>query len=414
LRRSLDVFLGDIQAGRLSEDEEGRVSFRISEDYRRLPRRPVLSQSFEDDLAKVYRGRREELPAFFANLVPEGPLRELIEKGLQIPPGDEMALLEAVGGDLPGAVELRPGEGEPHDAGENGLDEDQAPLDASAEGELLRFSLAGVQLKFSVLREGDKLVLPVKGRLGEWIVKFDSVRFPHLVENELAMLEWARAAGFEVPECHLESVAALSPPLRRHADPEGRVLVIRRYDREGDRRIHQEDFAQAVGLPPRLKYEQVTYDKLAKLVKAIAGPEAYFEFVRRLAFVVASGNADAHLKNWSLLYPDGVEASLAPLYDQVCTIVWPEVAPELSLKLAGLKSMKQVDERSFQRLAVVAGSDPARTLAVVHESLETISRAWHDSVAPDIFPAEDVALLREYWSSVPLLRRHSKPGSSRD
>jgi serine/threonine-protein kinase HipA len=407
LRRSLDVFLGDTLVGRLSEDGEGRVSFRISEEYRRLPRRPVLSQSFEDNLSKVYGGRRrDELPAFFANLVPEGPLRELIEASLQIPSGDEMALLEAVGEDLPGAVELRPGSGEPDDTAGNGLDEDQAPQGASAESGLLRFSLAGVQLKFSVLREGDRLVLPVKGRRGEWIVKLDSSRFLHLVENELAVLEWARAAGFEVPECHLESVAALSPPLQRYADPAGRILLIRRYDREGGRRIHQEDFAQVAGLPPRLKYDHLTYEKLARLVKAIAGYDAYFEFVRRLAFVVASGNADAHLKNWSLLYPDGVEARLTPLYDQVCTIVWPEVAPELSLKLAGLKSLKQVDERSFRRLAEATGSDSAQTLEILHDSLERIARAWHESVASELMPPDHAAVLREYWASVPLLRRH--------
>ena len=405
--RSLDVFLGDVLVGRLSESGDGRSSFRMAEDYRRLPRRPVLSQSFEDDPAKVYRGKKAELPAFFANLVPEGPLQELIERSLQIPHGDQMALLEAVGGDLPGAVELRPGVGEPEDATGNGHGEEEAPSDAAAESGLLRFSLAGVQLKFSVLREGEKLVLPLKGRRGEWIAKLDSPRFPHLVENELAVLEWARGAGFDVPECSLEDVSALTPALRGHAGPpEGRVLVIRRYDREGGRRIHQEDFAQVAGLSPRLKYDQLTYEKLARLVQGIAGPAAYVEFVRRLAFVVASGNADAHLKNWSLVYPDGIEARLSPLYDQVCTIAWPEMAPELSLKLAGLKSLKQVDERSFRRLAESAGNDPGQTLAVLHECLERIARAWRESVAQDIMPPAHAALLREYWAGVPLLRRH--------
>ncbi|HBL29550.1 MAG TPA: hypothetical protein DD490_22170, partial [Acidobacteria bacterium] len=228
-----------------------------------------------------------------------------------------------------------------------------------------------------------------------------------LVENELAVLEWARGAGFDVPECSLEDVSALTPALRGHAGPpEGRVLVIRRYDREGSRRIHQEDFAQVAGLSPRLKYDQLTYEKLARLVQGIAGPAAYVEFVRRLAFVVASGNADAHLKNWSLVYPDGIEARLSPLYDQVCTIAWPEMAPELSLKLAGLKSLKQVDERSFRRLAESAGNDPGQTLAVLHECLERIARAWRESVAQDIMPPAHAALLREYWAGVPLLRRH--------
>ena len=411
MRRSLDIFLGEILVGRLSEDGQGRASFRISEDYRRLPRRPILSQSFEDDLSKVYRSRRrDELPAFFANLVPEGPLRELIEESLQVAPGDQMALLEAVGEDLPGAVELRPSRGEPDHDGGNGHEEEPVRPDAAAGSGLLRFSLAGVQLKFSVLRQGDKLTLPVRAERGEWIVKLDSSRFPHVVENEMATLEWARAAGFEVPECHLESAEALAPPLQRHAIPERRVLVIRRYDRDGSRRIHQEDFAQVTGLPPQLKYDHVTYEQLARLVKAIAGDEAYFEFVRRLVFVVASGNADAHLKNWSLLYPDGIEARLTPLYDQVCTIAWPEVAPELSLKLASLKSLKQVDERSFRRLAEIAGSDPVETLTVLQECLDRIARAWHESPASEVMPKDHVAVLRDYWASVPLLKRLPRPG----
>lgn len=406
MSRSLDVLLGDLLVGRLSEDGEGRTTFRISEEYRHLPQRPVLSQSFEDDLFKVYRGRRDELPAYFANLVPEGPLRELIETNLEIAPGDQLGLLEAVGGDLPGAVELRPSPGEPDQLGENGeLDEEQPPPDAGSENGLLRFSLAGVQLKFSVLREGDRLTLPVRGERGDWIAKLDSPRFPRVVENELATLEWARAAGFEVPECTLEPMAALSPLMHGRAS-EGHVLAIRRYDRKGRLRIHQEDFAQVVGLSPKLKYDNVTYEQLARLVKEIAGPAAYLEFVRRLAFVVASGNADAHLKNWSLLYPDGVEARLTPLYDQVSTVAWPEVSRDLALKFSGLKSLRQVDERSFKRLAEKAESDPAQTIAIVHDCLEGVARAWHESVAPEIMPEDHAAALRDYWTSAPLLRQH--------
>jgi serine/threonine-protein kinase HipA len=121
---------------------------------------------------------------------------------------------------------------------------------------------------------------------------------------------------------------------------------------------------------------------------------------------VAAGNGDAHLKNWSLLYPDGVEATLTPLYDQVCTLAWPEVPPELALKWAGLKSLKQVDERSFTHLAVTAGSDPAQTLAVLHDCLDRIARAWRSSPASEIMPAAHVAALREYWAAAPLLKRH--------
>ena len=109
--RSFQVSLGEVAAGHLTEDDQGKISFRFLESYRHLTYRPVLSQSFEDDLTRTYRGKRNELPAFFANLVPEGPLRELIETSLGIPSGDELSLLGAVGQDLPGAVEISPAEG---------------------------------------------------------------------------------------------------------------------------------------------------------------------------------------------------------------------------------------------------------------------------------------------------------------
>ena len=406
MRRSLDVLLGGVLVGRLAEDGQGRVSFRVVDEYRQLPNRPVLSQSFEDDLLKVYRGRHGELPAFFANLAPEGPLRDLIEGSLQISAGDELGLLQAVGGDLPGAVELRPGQDEPAEDEDSEEAEVSSP-DLQEDHGQLRFSLAGVQLKFSVLREGEALTLPVRGQQGEWIVKLDSSRFPQVVENEYATLEWARAAGFPVPECHVESVAALSPALRGYAGAGGRVLVIRRYDRLEGWRIHQEDFAQVTGLPPRLKYDHITYEQLARIVVETVGPGAYDDFVQRLAFVVATGNTDAHLKNWSLVYPDGIKADLSPLYDQVCTIAWPELKPELALKLAGMKHLLQIEEKSFSKLAAKAGTDGERTVALLRRSLERIAEAWSESRGRETMPAPHVAALREYWERAPLLKRHA-------
>jgi serine/threonine-protein kinase HipA len=395
--------LGEARVGRLSEDGQGRVSFRIADEYRHWPNRPVLSQSFEDDLVKVYRGRHGELPAFFANLAPEGPLRDLIESSLQIASGDELGLLEAVGGDLPGAVELRPSVDQLVDYEESG--EAEWLPDHEDENGQLRFSLAGVQLKFSVLREGEALTLPVRGQQGEWIVKLDSSRFPQVVENEYATLEWARAADFEVPECHVEPAMSLSPALRAYAGPGGRVLVLRRYDRMAGRRIHQEDLAQVTGLPPRLKYDHVTYEQLARIIVGIAGPEAYDEFIRRLAFVIASGNTDAHLKNWSLVYPDGIRAELSPLYDQVSTIAWPELKPELALKLAGLKNLFQIDEKAFLKLAAKAGEEGDRTVSLLRSSLERIADAWAASSGRGLMPEPHVAALRDYWKKAPLLKR---------
>lgn len=406
MRRSFLVSLDETAVGHLVEDDDGRVTFRFQEDYTSRVHRLVLGQSFEDDLTRPYRGKRSELPAYFANLVPEGPaMRSLIENSLQIPAGDDLALLAAVGQDLPGAVVISSAVDGVDDLrnGDAGVRLDEWS-DTETEEPVLRFSLAGVQLKFSVLREAEKLVLPAHGRLGEWIVKLDSARFPRVVANELATMEWARAAGFDVPECHLQTVSSLAPTLRSYAKPETSVLVIRRYDRDGARRIHQEDFAQVVSQPPRLKYSQISYEQCAVLVRQIVGEDGYFEFIRRLAFVIASGNTDAHLKNWSLVYPDGVNATLSPLYDQVCTIAWEELPRVLALKLSGKKNLLQIDEKAFVRLAEKADGDVGQTVRVLRDTLARIAEAWSASEIDRLMPPEHVPALRAYWKDAPLLK----------
>lgn len=409
MSRSFDVSLNDVLVGHLYELDEGWTAFRIAESYRARLDRPVLSQSFEDDLSRTYRGSRGTIPSFFANLIPEGPLRQLVEASAKLTPGDDLAFLHKVGHDLPGAVEIRPSTVEP-DMAES---EDAGSLDVEADRESeedgLRFSLAGVQLKFSVLRQGEKLALPARGRRGEWIVKFDSAVFQGVAENEFATLAWARAAGFDVPENHLQSVQDLAPTVRRYARHDTQVLVVKRYDRENGLRVHQEDFAQVAGVVPRLKYGQVTCEGCATLVRRIVGEEAYFEFVRRVAFVVASGNADAHLKNWSFVYPDGVSARLSPLYDQVSTIAWPDVERQLALKFAGKRRFEEIDEGSFGVLAKKSGGDQRRTIAEAQQTIAGLASAWKASPASDVMPQEHVKALRAHWKRVPLLRRHASP-----
>src|SRR5690606_13027497 len=116
-----------------------------------------------------------------------------------------------------------------------------------------------------------------------------------------------------------------------YAEPNTHVLAVRRYDRDDGHKIHQEDFAQVVNLAPKHKYDHVSYEQLIRLVDDILGGDGRDEMIRRLVFMIASGNGDAHLKNWSLVYRDQVHARLAPLYDQVATVAWPELPRTLAL-----------------------------------------------------------------------------------
>jgi serine/threonine-protein kinase HipA len=405
---TLEVSLHGKIIGYLSQTTQGQIAFRFTESYLSMANRPVLSQSFEDDLSRTYSRKDRLLPSFFANLIPEyGALRDLIEKNLGVSPGDDLALLEAVGRDLPGAVEIVRVDGD------NSSVQEDLEVSISVENHEdvpkndepgLRFSLAGVQMKFSVLRDPDRITLPASDQDGEWIVKLGSARFPFTVENEYAMMQWAMSAGFDVPECHLQDATTVSGSLRKYTDFGDRVFVIRRYDRQAGLRIHQEDFAQVTNLRPELKYDHIKYEQCGGLIKQLLGDDAYYEFIRRLTFVIASGNADAHLKNWSFLYLDNQHLSLAPMYDQVCTIAWPELSSELALKLAGTKNWFALELRRFKLLAERAGADPIKTTETVQETLAQLVNAWNNSRVSTLLPQPHSQHLQAFWGRVPLLQ----------
>lgn len=418
--RSFEVTLGEHSVGTLTESATGEVSYRCRDSYLELAERPVLGQIFEDDLRRIYRGKKQNLPPFFLNLIPEaGLLRNVIAEEAGIDSGDDLALLEFTGEDLPGAIVVRPARHEDRvepSREEAGTESDSEtgkqkagaePENEGSAADRLHFSLAGVQMKFSMLLAEDKLTLPARGASGDWIVKFPSPTFEGLPENEISMLEWARAAGFDVPECHLFPIEALESFPRRFAVEGESVLAIRRYDREGETRIHQEDFAQVVGLPPTKKYDQITSEILVVLARNILGETGAIETLRRLALVIACGNNDAHLKNWSLVYPDGIRAEWSPLYDQVATVAWSEsgrLDRKLSLKLGGVKDFGRIDRATFDRLADKVDLDRASVRETVRATLTTLRDTWGEKRAD--WPIRDVhaEALRDHWRRVPLLR----------
>ena len=406
MTRRFEVLLHGDLVGYLSEQADGGSEMRFVEAYRRRGRRPVLGQKFEDDLERVYRNRkRQPLPDFFANLIPEGKLRRVIEEAGGLEKDDLLGLLEFVGRDLPGAVSVRlAAEGVAIEESAESREPSARDPVSTEEREQFRFSLAGVQLKFSMLLEGEKLTLPASDRSGEWIAKFDSPTYPELPENEYSMLVWARESGFDVPECKLLSVDDVIGFPRRYGLDGTHVLAVRRYDRTPEGPVHQEDFAQAIGFPPEKKYDQITHEAMALLTRRFVGPKAVEELLRRLVFVIASGNSDAHLKNWSLIYPTRIQAKLSPLYDQVSTVAWPAPAKELSLKLAGVKHFSRIDRDAMERFAVKAGLEAETGTEIVHETLEKLRQTWCDFGSDLPLPAEHKKALREHWKAVPLLR----------
>jgi serine/threonine-protein kinase HipA len=399
--RAAQVFLHQQSVGSLIEDDQGFIQFRISEAFHRDPHAAILGQWFVDHPETHPRGARPgDLPTFFENLIPEGDLRLLLEERLRVRPGDDLALLCAVGGDLPGAVIVQLQEGDAPAA---------VPRRSSDETDSgMRFSLAGVQLKFSMVRSGERFVMPGSDSRGEWIAKIALDAYAELCANEWVTMEWARNAGFDVPRTELRTLADLVD-VPHHGNAAAPVFVIQRYDRKAEgQRVHQEDFQQIVGRRAAGKYDDVTYEGLTLLATRICDEAAHQEMLRRLAFMVASGNSDAHMKNWSVIYPHGSSrAELSPLYDQVFTAQWPQFAEKLALKLGGTKEFAAITLDRFRELARRVGQSPEQAVTVVSEAIAQIADAWDDLRAHPAVSAEYREALHRHWRKVPLLQPHA-------
>jgi serine/threonine-protein kinase HipA len=400
--RTAQVFLDGLVIGTLLEDQQGTIEFRLSNEYRHMRRRPVLGQWFEDHPASNQRGERPgDLPAFFENLIPEGDLRLTLEERLKIAPGDDLGLLCAVGGDLPGSVIVQLQEGDaPATLPSRPSEEDPETG--------LRFSLAGVQLKFSMTQRGERFAMPGRDGRGDWIAKIALRSYAELCANEWVTMEWARAVGFDVPATELRTLGDLID-VPYQGEAAAQVFMIQRYDRTADgRRIHQEDFQQIVGRRARGKYSDVTYEGLALLATRIVSAEAWPEMLRRLAFMVASGNDDAHMKHWSVVYPgDGIQARLSLLYDQVFTAQWPNFAKTLALKLGGTKDFGAIELARFRELARRIGQKPEEAEGLVSETVAAMATAWGTLREHPAVSREYREALQRHWRKVPLLQPHA-------
>lgn len=176
------------------------TKFIFDSDYWDRPDRAVLGRWFEDHPRRQPHAT-DRVPAWFSNLLPEGRLRDLIAREQGVSIYREIELLARIGNDLPGAVEVIPDRHAHIEADFDASVEASAPV-LRAAGRM-RFSLAGMGMKFSMRQDGDRIVLPAHGEGGDWIVKIPDAAFPGLPANELAVMRLAHEVGIEVPETRM-------------------------------------------------------------------------------------------------------------------------------------------------------------------------------------------------------------------
>lgn len=402
----LQIFLGDVLVGGIVALRGRETVFTFDDSYIENDDRPTLSRGFLDAYGRlrVRPGRIGRIAPFFANLLPEGELREYIADRADVDRRDDLALLRLTGSDLPGAVIARDSEAQPIlpvAIGGSAL--------APAVGRLFRFSLAGVQLKFSAMQNArGGLTIPVSGREGQYIVKLPSTHFQHVPENEYAMMKFATDLGLDVPECRLvdlDEIAGLPNDIPRTTD--SKAFVIRRFDRESECRIHIEDFNQVYRQYPADKYDNHDYTEMARDIYRWMGVDALQDFVRRLVFTLAIGNSDMHLKNWSLIYRDARAPELTPCYDFLCTSVYSVGGRnEMALKLGAVKAFTAVDDAALEHFSKRADLAPRVVLSAAHDMRDRILQAWPQYSAT---LGEELPLVRsrigELLSSVPFFTK---------
>ena len=369
----LEVLLHGEPAGTLTRVSGDVTLFALSEAHVADAHRTVLSLGFKNELGELttdFGAQNMHLLPFFSNLLPEGHLRDYLAERAGVKPVREFFLLRALGEDLPGAVTIRPADGEawPPDADDDGDDHRKNAL---------RFSLAGVQLKFSAL--GDKqggLAIPAKGVGGSWIVKLPAQGFDAVPENEFSMMTLARLCGMDVPPIRLIDVAEIGNLPEGMDKVGGQALAVERFDRLGDgKAVHIEDFAQVFRVYPRDKYEKASQRNIAQVLAAECDEDDIAEFVRRLTFNVLIGNADMHLKNWSLIYPDRRQAALAPCYDFVSTVAYIE-DDKAALKFSRTKQFSRFSRDELSHLAANAGLSEKLVLGTARETVTRFHEHW--------------------------------------
>ncbi|MCX7327210.1 MAG: HipA domain-containing protein [Hyphomicrobiales bacterium] len=365
----LDVRLHNQSIGSLTLLPGDRTIFAFNDSYVADENRPTLSLSFKDDMGGLLTRiapTQRVIPPFFSNLLPEGPLRKYLAERASVNQQREFFLLWALGQDLPGALSIHPAEGE-------AMPPEAADAIAANGSNALRFSLAGVQLKFSAYKNVGKaggLTIPAEGVGGSWIVKLPSQQFAGVPENEFSMMTIASKMGMDVPEIRLLELGEIANIPEGIGELRGKALAIKRFDRTENGPVHIEDFAQVFGVFPDDKYKKRNYRSIAEVLAIETTDADVAEYFRRLVFSTLIGNADMHLKNWSLIYPDGRTPMLAPAYDLLSTI--PYIKDD-SAALNYARTRKMV-ELSIDELRYMAAKARIPEKLVVSTARETVDR----------------------------------------
>ena len=367
----LNVWSDQRLVGYLWRNIQGLIGFRYDEGwlarggFRVSHTLPLRNGEFAPEDGFAHR--------FFANLLPEGGVRERTVRDLKISNTD-FDLLRAIGGECAGALSVLQAEHEPSsehryhritDEQLAGLAARRGRIHLWTENERPRLSLAGAQDKCPVLVAENTYWLPMRESPSSHILKFELSDYRHLPAYETFTTLLAGAIGLPVVDIRLRSIA------------ETRYALIERYDRQMSEsgeiaRLHQEDFCQALGFGHERKYQEdggPTFADCFRLIRDVSSDPAndLRHLLRWQIFNVLAGNSDGHAKNLSLLYQANGEIRLAPFYDLVCTRAIERIDYRLAFSVGDERNPGVVSRKHWETLAQQCGVRPRFLLEQVQD-----------------------------------------------
>ena len=239
---------------------------------------------------------------------------------------------------------------------------------------------------------------------GSWIVKLPSREFAGVPENEYSMMTLARLIGMDVPAVQLVDIDSIRNLPEGIDGLKGQALAVERFDRLPDgSAVHIEDFAQIFSVYPEEKYSRGGSRNIARVLAAEGSQADIAEFIRRLVYNTLIGNADMHLKNWSVIYPDRRTAALAPAYDFVSTVGY---IPDGNAAL-NFSRTKRFDRFTEDELAHLAGKARLPEKLVLDTARETVAlfhQHWHAEKANLPLSAETIQAIESHLATVPIAR----------
>lgn len=392
--------------GTLTHLGDERSIFAFNDAHVENADRATLGLSFKDqygELRNDFKPIKMKLMPFFSNLLPEGHLRSYLADKAGVNEKREFFLIQALGRDLPGAVTVEAADDDMWPVSDD--PDDQVLSDSENPHEnALRFSLAGVQLKFSaVIDAAGGLTIPASGIGGGWIVKLPSREYRSVPENEFSMMTLARMVGINVPPIGLVDIGGIKN-LPAGIDLLGdKAFIIERFDRREDgTSVHIEDFAQVYGVYAEDKYKKASNRNIAAVIAAESDQADIAEFIRRLTFNTLIGNGDMHLKNWSLIYPDQRNAKLSPAYDFVSTI--PYLPNDQSaLNFSRTRRFDEFTEDELLHLASKAALPRKLVIDTARETISIFMDRWSAEKTHLPMSANVVETIDKHLTTLPII-----------